>query len=97
MSARAQGRPGQGGAVQRAPEPLAEEAAAVSGRAAVEAAVVEHERSGAWRLPHFASHGDSRLFQEAAPSAGADAGADAGPRSYKREYLTCCAVRMTRW
>ena len=34
------------------------------GRAAVEAAVEERARTGAWRLPAFATNGDARLFQK---------------------------------
>lgn len=39
-----------------------DEGAPVRGRAQVEAAVVRHERAGAWRLPMFARHEDRRLF-----------------------------------
>ena len=39
-------------------------AAAVRGRAAVEAAVEAHEAAGAWRLPAFATNGDARLFKK---------------------------------
>ena len=42
------------------PEPLGP----VGGREAVEAAVEHRARTGVWRLPHFATHGDARLFKK---------------------------------
>ena len=36
----------------------------VGGRVAVEAAILDRERTGTWRLPQFATHGDARLFHK---------------------------------
>ena len=60
---RAGGRPSNGGAVA-VTSLSASTAGPVRGRVAVEAAVEERARTGAWRLPAFATNGDARLFQK---------------------------------